>query len=559
MPGKYSHSVVLADYSTRGLIVLPNEQRDTYQKSAPRPVRTSPQSNRLKGTRSSQTIYEPPSTSVEGWDTVAVPPPDTSLSADTTPIRPRADHSVEDKEDSSRPVRYSRLYNQVPLSSGAVNVVNHAEAKSAYARQQMRGHSVAPVPTSKYIVQKQKPSPAVEPPTATLLRPPSHAAYRRPVPDTQQRNSFLASLEQEMQMPNQKRFARPREPDSPAAAGSKADMNGLKKPSQAQNGIQEYDFGKRPLIESREISSSTIRPQAYPGNAAAENPSNRQTARTYSSESRTSQNTQIWNPATIAQEPNFDGFSDGDLEPSSYFDVPKQLPGHSRDSSNTSALPIQRPDSKDGSRALPNQPKPVALSSHTLSTRNDRDTPSRTTGSSIDQSSRGNKSVSSMSSVSIPHGYSHTSVTNKHKSAQDPKHKPAQDPKHKPALEQKWSLPEIREDHGFSPSIFEDKDGSDSDGDKFKLIDISISGGMGQISSGKDVSLDDAASELSAAMPPPITRFKDEEAEFNANMAKHFGFSNDNLPTASKRATLARRSSATKKSGGFFSKFRSKH
>ena len=35
MPGKYSHSVVLADYSARGVIALPSEQQEAYLKTSP--------------------------------------------------------------------------------------------------------------------------------------------------------------------------------------------------------------------------------------------------------------------------------------------------------------------------------------------------------------------------------------------------------------------------------------------------------------------------------------------------------------------------------------------
>ncbi|KAK5073799.1 hypothetical protein LTR64_007063 [Lithohypha guttulata] len=75
MPGKYSHSVVLADYSTRGLIVLPPDQHDKYLESAPKPQKKP--HHEQQRPRSAQAIYKPPTSTVEGWESLLAEKPNT--------------------------------------------------------------------------------------------------------------------------------------------------------------------------------------------------------------------------------------------------------------------------------------------------------------------------------------------------------------------------------------------------------------------------------------------------------------------------------------------------
>jgi len=117
---------------------------------------------------------------------------------------------------------------------------------------------------------------------------------------------------------------------------------------------------------------------------------------------------------------------------------------------------------------------------------------------------------------------------------------------------QPWRLSEIEEDHNFTPSIFE-AEGRHDDSKAFDMEDTKQS--IGQISSGKDVDFDnDAASDLSAALPPPISRFRDEEDEFNANMAKMFGEGGDSATMNNGNHPIGK----IGKKKSFFSKFLTK-
>jgi len=280
-----------------------------------------------------------------------------------------------------------------------------------------------------------------------------------------------------------------------------------------------------------------------------------------SKESKLSRSTQVWDPqpdvlqepdfggfspqCDVLEEPDFDGFTDQEEPPASYFDLPKRTVIHSKRSSHDSTLIIQRPETQEGlkSEEQKGHAPPAALSRASSTRTADRSIPSRATASSTVASSQAWRSNTPASSVSIPNTYVQSSENTA---------SPRKDAR--ASTEKYWRLPEIQEDHGFSPSIFEDREGSN---DLLTLQDFAAEKSIGQISSGKKVTVNDAASELSAALPPPITRFRDDEHEFNSNMAKLYGEGGDH-GTSKKGSHTIGRSAMKKEKKGFFSKFRSR-
>lgn len=574
MPGKYSHSVVLADYSSRGVIVLPPDQRVKYANSAPQNRGPSAASMRLRGTRSAQTMYRPPTSTREGWNTLTLDRPHPSLSTSTTPTRARVNVSIDDDQESFRPLRYSGYYDQMPHSTPAVNVVTVSpppplpQPRSAYERQQLRNDTrTFPVPNTlsssnqasgsgakqKFLTpEEQLIHPAMRNSNSNVsLRKDAVASRQSPYlkydnresnrssssetlasfPHPASRKQNMADVDLSSQNKNSK------EGIEHVVAGSSANRDRLVKPETWKRLPQlptqtEKEPQQRKLKEQAKISQKRLEPN--------------RTENTDSNKQERSKHTEVQSQnSKVDDEPNFDGFSDGDQIPASYFEVPKQQPSHVRDSSENFTLPIQRPEPQIDAKLLNQRDDTAAfIPGQGASIRDGRSTPSGTARPSTIGSPNERRSNSSVLSASLLNGYSQGATSSKKETSIDSAHPSSP--------EQKWGLPEIQEDNGFSPSIFEDNEG---EAGKFSLEDFDMLGSIGQISSGKDVSLDnDAASELSAALPPPISRFKDDEDEFNANMMRFFGDGGD-VVTKKSSGTFNRWPSAKK---SFFSKFRSK-
>lgn len=561
MPGKYSHSVVLADYSSRGIIVLPPEQHSKYVESLP--VQPTPPVSqlRLRGTRSAHAVYlhqgvqksDRPSPVDQRHPTSGNPP---------VPPKDRADATVDrqNKNGDYQPMRYSRYYEQMPKSSPVINLAVQAsepELRTAYQRQQYANAKFELVPPySRPVVQGkgQRTIPEEGLRRSIVRDSNSHMSLRKDadaaVPTT------VSQPHAAKEAPSVSQYS------SDARAASKSQISQTLSPSDRSRShvpavrqsvdlnptalSQDRSNAKSPSIEDRsQPSKANQASSGYFSNRSASSES-RNTLQTKPHESK---HPQVQSPRTpILLEPDFDGFLDA--TPSDDVDEQNEAPVHSRDSSMNSMLPIQRPDSstRSSSRGQHSTSTATTLQNVASAQNIDRNSPSRTTESSVKTSTRAHRSNSSISSVSISNTHSYLSPS-KH-SFEVPKKINESSP-----AGQSWRLPEISEDHGFSPSIFEDKEGET---DKMRSDEFDSGTIMGQISSGKDVTFDnsDAMSELSAALPPPITRFRDEEDEFNANMTRLFGDGGDYAITKKGSHTIGR--SATKKTKGFFSKFRSK-
>lgn len=544
MPGKYSHSVVLADYTTRGIISLPEDQYERYKEFRPTVPGNSSPIGKLSRSRSAQPIYQPPTTSQDGWDTVDLSKAKQSLSANTTPIRARGTEHDSKIRQRSDPRLLDSYRERTAKSTSAVNHERQTHGLTAYQRQQQLAAEGSGAGTSG---KKPLDYWGVSNPERSFDNTSSRLSESSPkikkdifLSNTDERPQLLGNSQaisssssrtlkglSRSDMPTRK-FAN--EPDTSNVENTTGQVDSPRMTDLRGVPTHQKPFPITPTTSAYSPSYKTPPAQLGASLTSPMNYSLDQVGRSRSSESRISRSTQIWSPKPKPDaEPNFDGFSDKDDGPESYFDVPKQFPSHSRDSSANSALPIQRPESRE------EQPIASPLMS---SVRSDRDpnTPSEAT---VD-SSYYQRSASSKSSTSVPHG-----VNKNVESSRSPQQQSLQ--------ERSWALPEIKEDLGFSPSIFEDHEGTSSTL-KLDFLDLELS--IGQISSGKDVDFDnDAASELSAALPPPISRFKDEEDEFNNNMAKMFGGGGNEQALKKGSMTVGRRASSRK---GFFSKFRSK-
>lgn len=594
MPGRYSHSVVLADYSSRGVISLPDEQRAKYVTSSPQYQESSVAQPRARGTRSAQAVYSSPARSRERRDAPVSDRSQPSLATNVTISRPRVNVPIIDasRETTRQSKRYSQTYEQIPRSAPAVNVINHSEPKIAYGRNQQHhdvriGQSIT-YEAAKSDAKARRASAYLSPDTASMYpafhvsKSNSNSSLREDASViTRRRHSSVprsgGTSSSETLAPSS---GRPTATARQALPVAEAQLSNHSSSKKLQNSIHAAttissdgrvtpEIWRCPITPEHKTSNAEGRltpeiwrcpatPEHETRKAKQEQLLREQVAkdqqqasphsveRLSSNESKMSRHTQVLRPQqSVLEEPDFDGFSDLDVPLPAYFDGPKRAASHSRDSSQDSTLIIQRPESRSGReiQARTSEARPVASPQAPSTRTTDPNTPSRTTPSSTIESSQGRRSNSSVSSVSMPNGYVQSS-----KNVASPRKDV------RASGEKAWRLPEISENHGFSPSIFEDHEGN-NDSTNLDVVDAMKS--IGQISSGKDVTFDDAASELSAALPPPITRFKDDEDEFNANMAKLFGEGGDNAISKG-GSHFVGRSTVKKEKRGFFAKLRSK-
>lgn len=459
-----------------------------------------------------------------------------------------ADADVEAEADDSnqfKPMRYSRYYEQNPKSSPLIGVmarVSQPELSTAYMRQQAINsipHSL-PIPPNQNDqlrpdrkgheeVQRQQPSfvqDAIGSRKDSAIAVKSISAQAR-LPDIRNGNRSTTPRPQEsnqLSPPDVNRSATAIQRSSSPSTN----IASLAKPNSVPVSQQNQPPRGREVASPEQNSRTTESAESYPDQQAVIHESVKSPS-----------------DSPIAPwlfEPDFDGFSDMEGSPTGYFDGHREF-----------TLPIQKPGSSDrpASRGQMSNDTKVTTTTLTVIPRDaDVNSPSRTTQSSVQTSTRAQRSDSSASSVS---------VANSHVGLGLPKHSFEGSRKVNPGVaktDHQWRLPEISEDHGFSPSIFEDKEGHEEDLRFGELMDVRPT--IGHISSGKDVAFDnsDALSELSAALPPPITRFRDEEDEFNANMVKLFGESGNYAVNKKANNSIGR--AAGKKTKGFFSKFRSK-
>lgn len=599
MPGKYSHSVVLAGYSTRGLIVLPPDQNDKYRESL-RKVERKAEALKPRS-RSAQAAYRPPVSTTEGWDDLIASRSHLSVSgAQSRPSPVGLAESPNAAKDGKQSQRVSQHYHHPSHSSPAVNDYASLEPMTAYQRQQQRSSAAYTRPD-----RHLRPISAHIQPTVYSDGPDAHSLSFSAITVPMEHADRFAQID--VDLPSERSFVPMQQAvkvDKVIGAPKSAYSENSNFPSNSHEVARvdqvhkarthiakqidkaEDEDSKRKQIETRTTPDVLRTSRTYAsGDGAIQNPKratrtsmfakligpsqiiaghgqtgvhnaelesvlqqaaqnfvpnkNESVTRTLSSDSKDSRKTRIWKPDAILLEPDFDGFTDydPDPEPVSYFEVPKQVPVHSRDSSANSVLPIQRPESS-GSVSNGNDSTPRGSSQQARSA-------SSRLATASDDSHKWNTSVSS---VGAQGDYAHISNNVKGESAKSPTRGSV--------LDAKWNLPEIREDHGFSPSIFEDKEGPSSEFGPDFASDFARS--IGQVSSGKDVILeDDTVSELGAAAPPPINRFKDEEAEFNANMTRLFGQGGEYASTK-KGVTSNPHVSQSRKQKGFFARFRSK-
>lgn len=559
MPGKYSHSVILADYSSRGIISLPPDQYSKYLESAPLTQKASVSQLRVRGTQSALGLHHDPPGRSPGWSSRS---DQRTVTSGRPPAPPKDQLDViVDANDTNefQPMRYSRYYEQMPKSSPEIGVATHAAqsaSSTTYQRQLHPNSNIESMPSQPKSadqtshgrqIPKEKPRR-----DGSAVRDAKANDSARKASATTGRSSSNQALSVGVNNGHLKASTSPRLSDKPSS--SNADLSTPATPRKPHSAGGNSASQMQPSVKS--TSNEDRSRQSKGKQISSEHTSNN----TKPAGSRTDQKdatlhvnmTPVRSPRSpILDEPDFDGFSDMDPAPSGYFDYRKKPFEHSRSSSLSSPLPIQRPDSSDrpASRGQQSNRTEMATPKATAIIQNgDADSPSQTTESSMKTSTKARTSDSSASSVSVSNGHPIPGV---------PRHSFEGARKHNQVskTDQPWRLPEISEDHGFSPSIFEDKEG------QLGRIDLEGSDSrptIGHISSGKDISFDnsDAVSELSAALPPPITRFRDEEDEFNANMAKLFGEGGDYA--VNKKGTHSIGRSATKKTKGFFSKFRSR-
>jgi len=567
MPGKYSHSVVLADFSSRGVISLPDDQYIKYHNASPPLQKPSASQLRARGTRSAQASYTPPSTSREGWDALMSDQPHLSLTKASTKTGMRVNAPIDASQREQQPKRYSQIYEQLPRSTPIINITHETEPTVDSERHQqplpppvsrletnqaLTKKSSGPKRASTYLSLKEALSESVDPESKP------HFSLREHAVTVRQRHQPLVPGEGANTGPKTPAASPIRLPealpDFSAAVSRPLSYQRSKETVNRNNAAgttreegrltpETWRCPTTPEHETRKLRQEKILQSQMRRELLDVRPG--VVGRSASNRSRISRNTQVWDPQkSVLEEPDFDGFSDRDETPADYSDVSKRAIVHSKNSSHDSTLIIQRPDTQDGSssQGQASNAVPATTPRATYTRTAERNTPSRTTISSTMASSRGRRSNSSVSSVDTLSGYR-------------PSNRPIISPRKdvRASTDKSWRLPEIREDHGFSPSIFEDREG---DNDLPNLESLDADRVIGQISSGKDVTFNDAASELGAALPPPITRFRDEEDEFNANMAKLFGGGIESDAAKKGSHTIGRSADKVKK--GFFSKFRSK-
>lgn len=554
MPGRYSHSVVLADYSSRGIISLPPDQHSKYVNSAPPSHQPLVPQFRVRDTRSAQAVHRDlPGKSLAWPSTSDRPQANLSNRQTATGELPE---NVADRNGTHgfQPKRYSRCYELPPESVPVVDFgsrPSQPELRKAYRRQQDANSYIYSMPSNPPL-----------PVQGGSGRADTRASFRSPpvqeLDVSPKKNTLAVGT---LPTSTGTRITSVERPDVRTTSSARSPRKPLTNEGRPRTRIAGRDFGNaarrsenRPKGASKPADK---RPRPQPARQPSSEPLSDQSpslesGQTLRPNSRGSKQTQIWNPRSPAEtEPNFDAFADVDEAPSGHFDAYRPPAAHSHSVSLNSALLIQQPESSDRptSRGQRSDVATVA-SPKNLSPRNgNRGSPSRTTESGVKTSTRGQRSNGSVSSVSVLNGHSHLGGVNK-RSSESPRKVNNTTPG-----EPSWRLPEIQEDHGFSPSIFEDREGHN---DQTGPNEFDPEGIIGRISSGKDITFDnsDAASDLSAALPPPITRFRDEEDEFNANMSRLFGQGGDYA--IAKKGSHTMGWSATKKTKGFFSKFRSR-
>lgn len=562
MPGKYSHSVVLADYSARGIISLPPDQVSRYLESAPVTPKGAVTQSRLRGTQSAQAIRRRSPTRGLVWASQS----GQRLVIPEGPPVPAKDwkhivaHDEADDSEQFRPMRYSRYYAQTSDGAPVIGVISHVsqpELNTAYKRQQQANANLDSLPSLKNAKHQH---------TQPSKDPRESSSQRAPIARNTSVNGQLAGATATM--------TRAQSKQSLTLDTGNADRNGTS--SRPAKGRQSPKEMLRPSVTAPYRVANLSADRASPSKSRSVSVSNENrliSAKNLSISfhqvphgaqspglpkivSKTAHDVDrapIASPRTpLLVEPDFDGFSDIDFSPTEYSDMRGEPTLQDSRLDSSVPYPTERPGSSDQPTSRGQQTdgtERTTTRTNTLVQNGDVSSPSRTIDSSVVTSTRAQRSDSSASSVSV--GNSHA-ISGASKYSFEGSRKASQGVS---KLDQQWRLPEISEDHGFSPSMFEDNEGHL---DNMVLHELDYKPKIGQISSGKDVMLDnsDAMSELSAALPPPITRFRDEEDEFNANMARLFGQGGDHA--ISKKANHSVGRSASKKTMGFFSKFRSR-
>lgn len=544
MPGKYSHGVVLADYSTRGMISLTDEQRKEYAAFAPTPRSKSRAATqgRTKGVRSAQAGSYRPATS--------------SNSSQSAPRR------LVIKESSLSLSANFPARNHRPLIS--TNTFEPPPLPPAQPPPKLNQPPLPPAPAAP----AQQPAGHAAASRRSLPPPPPQIASRVPQQDGRSTSSRHSSTEEVGELPDlnvqpRKRFSR-----------SYESLRRYARELQERTTIPSDDaYSTRLPEKSSRASCDGTEPPPYVKHVKPETPpppispeAKADPSRPLSATTVTTRTSAppVARPHSI--EPNFDDFVDDfvnaldDFESERGDTTPSTKQSHENGTS-------QRTPTRDNfehdaflEMALPSKSRPRQMS-------HERDIPSRatvTTSTSTNsvfesQPARTNSSVSSLRSLSnltapataaaplanhkatasVDITTSSTTQPAARKSTLSPR---ARSPV--PHIDPPWLLPEIREDDkDFTPSIFEDReaiylDNQASNSTKFPASKV------GQISSSHTATISTSSSttnrdaridterkankarngsDTSAAFPPPITRFKDDEAEFNANMTKMFG------------------------------------
>lgn len=501
MPGKYSHGVVLADYSTRGIISLNEEQRKEYAAFAPKPRSQSRAATGLgvKGVRAAQAGNYRPSTASgtqqSGSRRLVIKESSLSLSARSPARNHRPLISAKTFEP---PLAVQPPPRIIPPPPPSQRVVQSPELTSA--------DEVIPPPDSN------------RPPRKRFSR--SYESLRR----------YARELQERTTVPTEG-IHPTRRPDK----SSRASPDGTEPPPYVKHVKPETPpppISPQPQPEpSRPLSATTLtaRVHALP------------VIRPYSG------------------EPNFDDFVNAldDFDSDRGDATSSTSPSYENGTS-------QRTPTRDNfehdtflEMALPSKSRPRKIS-------HERDVPSRATATTStstnsvaeSQPARTNSSVSSLHSLNNPASAAATAAqpptsskpiassdTTTNSLINSATKKAALSPRARSPVahvDPPWLLPRIKEDDkDFTPSIFEDRERIDFDDHDRNSIAVST-GKVGQISSSTTTTMTTTtrnarpdserkqsrgrnSSDTSAAFPPPITRFKDDEAEFNANMTKMFG------------------------------------
>lgn len=512
MPGKYSHSAVLADYSSRGIISLPNEEHYAFLKSSHYSASTRSRQN------STTWSEEPPAPQPRSRSALAVTNRSYPESGRVSAAGRRViiDRDLDTEEDGVVKSDFRPNYQRPATSQTVRNLPNRGRELALKHIQESSRSKTQTIPTSDH--------------AAFLSVSKFDGAQPRSPQLTDNRTNRLRAEEFLRQNPV---------PPTRAPQNATASSSSASQPSNTNKALPKLE----PAAEIRSSPNASIpaRKGSIPQSQSLKpprKPENLQHRAIYEPQTSVAQQT--------ATEPDFGGFSDAEPQADSYFEKGPE-PRMAKPQNVVSVS--QRPARPGGTspRILPARNTESRATTHrSVSTEPPETLNVVGTGTSPSQS-QGLRSLTSMSTTSskgVP------LVTRVNKTGETKKSAPEQS-------NQNWKLPEIDEDGTFGPDFFtqgpEDiipRNGSDGSIDSF------LNRPLGTVSAGRDIDFskdNDDDSEADAACPPDIGRFRMDEELLESSFLQSTR-TNDMI---GKTTSAAQRPSQGKMTG-FFSRLRTK-